>query len=60
MEKNNLYIIETDKNEYDPVIKMITESKSKIKRTLISDDSIELIIYCNTNFVDLLKSKNID
>ena len=60
MDNNSLYIVEFDKDEYHLVIKMITENKTKIKRTLIEDDDIELVIYCDNKLVQLLKSKNIE
>ena len=57
---NNLYIVELNKEEYISTIKIITENKTKIKRTLIEDNDIELVIYCDSEFVDLLKSKDIE
>ena len=58
---NNLYIVELNKEEYYNILKIITENKTKIKRTLISDDNdIELVIYCDNKFVDLLKSKDVE
>ena len=58
---NSLYIVELNKEEYHSTIKIITENKTKVKRTLIVDDNdIELVIYCDSKFVDLLKSKDIE
>lgn len=57
----NLYIVEFNKEEYHSILTIIIENKTKIKRTLISDDDdIELVIYCDNKFVDLLKSKDIE
>lgn len=57
----NLYIVELNKEEYHSIIKITTENKTKIKRTLINDDDdIELVIYCDNKFVDLIKSKDIE
>lgn len=56
----NLYIVEFDKEEYRPIIKIITENKIKVKRTLINDDDIELIIYCENESIDLIKSKYVE
>ena len=58
---NKLYIVELNKEEYHSTIKIIIENKTKIKRTLIVDDNdIELVIYCDNKFVELLKSKDIE
>ena len=60
MDNNSLYLVEFDRGEYHLVIKMITENKTKIKRTLIEDDDIELVIYCDNKLVQLFKSKDIE
>jgi hypothetical protein len=57
---DNLYVVEFDKEEYKPIIKIITENKIKIKRTLINDDDIELIIYCENKSIDLIRSKYVE
>ena len=57
---NGLYIVELNKDEYSTIIKIIIENKTKVKRTLITNDDVELIIYCDNKFVDLLKSKDIE
>ena len=57
----NLYIVELNKDEYHNIVKIIIDNKTKIKRTLIcDDDDIELVIYCDNKFVDLLRSKDIE
>lgn len=57
---NSLYTVELNREEYHSTIKIITENKTKIKRTLIEDDDIELVIYCDNKLVELLKSKDIE
>jgi len=57
---NNLYIVEFSKIDYHSIVKIIIENKTKIKRTLISDEEVELVIYCDDNFVNILKSKDVE
>lgn len=55
-----LYIVKFEENNYSPIIKIITEHNARIKRTYVDSKDVELIICCNTNFVEQLKIKDVE
>lgn len=55
-----LYIMRFEENNYSPIIEIITKYNARIKRKSVNSNDIELIICCDSNFINQVKIKNVE